>query len=223
MREFNINLLKLAKNLSFKYSDTRNLQSDLENIALEALDEAIRRYDPNKGAKISTWARRIIDQRLFRYMDRKQSHDEIFIPVESHPDVDADSNHCDIQRHIFNKDVLTLTKKELPSISYKVIAMRFGLEGQKEHTLEEVSNILNTSRESVRRIQNKAIRRLKNSFDSVDFDTSLPSFHFAKFPFKLSVPEFNADRKSAVYRKPFMGYFTIIDGQDAIVNVFPNG
>jgi RNA polymerase primary sigma factor len=55
-------------------------------------------------------------------------------------------------------DVLkTLTRRE-----HHVICLRYGLENQKEHSLEEVAKIIDKTRERVRQIEMKAIRKLKH-------------------------------------------------------------
>lgn len=51
-------------------------------------------------------------------------------------------------------DVLTDREKE-------VIALRYGLSSEQPHTLEEVGGIFNLSRERVRQIQSKAMRKLR--------------------------------------------------------------
>lgn len=51
---------------------------------------------------------------------------------------------------------------ELAPRERKVIRLRFGLGGTREHTLEEVAKVLRVTRERVRQIEAHAIRRLRH-------------------------------------------------------------
>ena len=55
--------------------------------------------------------------------------------------------------------LLTLTMRE-----EEIIRLRFGLNGDKPKTLEEVSKIFGISVESVRKIESKALRKLRNRY-----------------------------------------------------------
>jgi RNA polymerase primary sigma factor len=60
--------------------------------------------------------------------------------------------------------------KELDDREKKILKMRFGLDGEKPKTLEEVSQEIGRTRERVRQIQNQALQRLKNMlFDEAGF------------------------------------------------------
>lgn len=60
--------------------------------------------------------------------------------------------------------------KELDEREKKILKMRFGLDGEKPKTLEEVSQEIGRTRERVRQIQNQALQRLKNMlFDEAGF------------------------------------------------------
>ena len=47
-----------------------------------------------------------------------------------------------------------------------ILTMRYGLHGQRVRTLEEVSQAINLTRERVRQIENRAIKKLRNSPDA---------------------------------------------------------
>ena len=43
----------------------------------------------------------------------------------------------------------------------KVLCLYFGLEGEREHTLEEIGNLLGVTRERIRQLRDRALRRLR--------------------------------------------------------------
>ena len=43
----------------------------------------------------------------------------------------------------------------------KVLRLYFGLEGEREHTLEEIGNTLGVTRERIRQLRDRALRRLR--------------------------------------------------------------
>lgn len=76
----------------------------------------------------------------------------------------------DLQKQI-NKVLGNLTSKE-----ETILRMRFGLNGYKQHTLEEVAKEFGVSRERIRQIEAKAIRKLKKPHNaSILKEFSLPN------------------------------------------------
>lgn len=80
-------------------------------------------------------------------------------------DVADDSADQDIVESVNNfvlaeqisKMLQTLSKRQRP-----VIILRFGLEGMKEHTLEEVGQILGVSKERARQIEARTLKLLRH-------------------------------------------------------------
>lgn len=54
----------------------------------------------------------------------------------------------------------------------KVLRLYFGLEGEREHTLEEIGNLLGVTRERIRQLRDRALRRLREG----DKGNALESF-----------------------------------------------
>jgi RNA polymerase sigma factor (sigma-70 family) len=60
------------------------------------------------------------------------------------------------------KDVLEKGLERLTPREKQVLCFRFGLCGQKEHTLEEIAEIMHVTRERVRQIEQKGLRKMRN-------------------------------------------------------------
>jgi RNA polymerase primary sigma factor len=54
----------------------------------------------------------------------------------------------------------------------KVLRLYFGLEGGREHTLEEIGDILGVTRERIRQLRDRALKRLREG----DMGEALASF-----------------------------------------------
>jgi len=79
-----------------------------------------------------------------------------FIPDEGQPSpVDAASKQL-LKDHL-DEVLATLTEREA-----KVLKLRFGLEASKQMTLEEVGKVFGVTRERIRQIEAKALRKLKH-------------------------------------------------------------
>ena len=62
--------------------------------------------------------------------------------------------------------------KTLDARDAKVLRLYFGLEGEREHTLEEIGNLLGVTRERIRQLRDRALRRLREG----DKGAALESF-----------------------------------------------
>jgi len=62
-----------------------------------------------------------------------------------------------------------MKRSQLSEREAMVIAMRFGLAGNTDHTLEEVGKQLGVTRERVRQIEAKALRKLRRNKDLHSF------------------------------------------------------
>ena len=70
----------------------------------------------------------------------------------------------------FEADDIRSVLDKLNEREQKVLRMRFGLDDGKEHTLEEVGQELHVTRERIRQIEAKALRKLRQSGKSAGLE-----------------------------------------------------
>ena len=88
--------------------------------------------------------------------EEEDSHLGDFIPNDDAPDPQDAASHTLLKEQL--ADVLdTLTPRE-----EKVLSLRFGLEDGRSRTLEEVGKEFNVTRERIRQIEAKALRKLRH-------------------------------------------------------------
>ena len=88
--------------------------------------------------------------------EEEDSHLGDFIPDEDAPAPDTAASHT-LLREQLSEVLQTLTPRE-----DKVLRLRFGLEDGRSRTLEEVGREFNVTRERIRQIEAKALRKLRH-------------------------------------------------------------
>ena len=88
--------------------------------------------------------------------EEEDSHLGDFIPDDDAPAPAEAASHT-LLREQLNEVLNTLTEREA-----KVLKLRFGLEDGKSRTLEEVGQRFEVTRERIRQIEAKALRKLRH-------------------------------------------------------------
>jgi RNA polymerase primary sigma factor len=66
-----------------------------------------------------------------------------------------------VQQRLLEEDISNALS-ELSDREASIIKLRFGLEGNRSHTLKELGEIFGVTRERIRQIQQKALRKLRS-------------------------------------------------------------
>ena len=84
---------------------------------------------------------------------------------------EAAEPELEVENRLLTESV-TEALKTLDARDAKVLRLYFGLEGEREHTLEEIGNLLGVTRERIRQLRDRALRRLREG----DKGAALESF-----------------------------------------------
>ena len=162
-------VLAMAKRSYVKDIDYSDLVSEGNMALLRAIDK----FDAGKGFKFSTYACRAI-LKSFSRVSMKQSRYRQRFPTEFDPTMER-SNYTEEKRKSHNddcaedvKEILIQNKANLTNVEVSVIEHRFAIgnyqqthEDAKPLTLEQVGKIIGVTKERVRQIQNKALKKIK--------------------------------------------------------------
>ena len=173
--------LRLALKISVQYEEKTTISvEDLFSVACLGLIKAVDSYDVQKDTYFASYSSLWIKQYVDRYiMDRetiiripiyqKDKIDEIV--VDSLDEIMDENKNFDLED---NFDVYEISEKNqlkeiigkaLNTLTYKekeVIKMRFGLNDYKEYTLDDIGYKFGVTRERIRQIEARALRKLKN-------------------------------------------------------------
>ena len=168
--------LRLVAYIAKKYISADNGRSleELISIGTIGLMKAIDSFDTEKG-KLSTYAARCIENEYLMMLrgERKRQKDvSLYNAIGS----DGDGNEINFMDIIesegplieeqceTNEDIRKLTQcidKILNPRELLIVAKRYGLYGNEEHTQQQVADELNISRSYVSRIEKKALEKLR--------------------------------------------------------------
>ena len=170
--------LRLVAHVCKKYSNSNVNQDDLISIGTIGLIKGINSFKQEKGARLSTYVSRCIDNEILMYFRAtKKLSSEVYLsdPIGK----DKDDNVVTLQEVLENdersvEDSVDLKmkvkllyekmKNVLKDRERTILELRFGLDGNKPKTQIEIAKSMGISRSYVSRIETKAIGKLAKEF-----------------------------------------------------------
>ena len=133
--------LRLVAHIAKKYQNVEEDMEDLISIGCIGLIKAVNSFDSGKG-RLATYACRCIDNELLMMLrSRKKLSREVSLYEPIGQDKEGNAIH--------------LLERE-----YRILVMRYGILGCKEHTQQEVGDVLGISRSYVSRMEKRALHKL---------------------------------------------------------------
>lgn len=169
--------MRLVAHIVKKYSQTDYEMEDLISIGTIGLIKAVDTFNPDRASRLGTYAAKCIDNEILMFLraERKRGREvSLYEPIgvdkegnaislvdvieaESKDMTEKVSTDQDIRR------MYSAYQEALSSREKQVIAMRYGLFGEKEHTQREVAAVLGISRSYVSRIEKGALFKLRGA------------------------------------------------------------
>ncbi|MDG1895360.1 MAG: sigma-70 family RNA polymerase sigma factor [Fuerstiella sp.] len=131
------------------------------------LIKAVERFDYSRGFRFSTYATHSVQRELYRSSGKRQKLR--LTEVSTAPEILLESveDRSDVQGYEEQDRrvdyVRSLIEKVLPERERRVVISRFGLESDTGKTLREIGDVMGLSKERVRQLQLRALKRLQDS------------------------------------------------------------
>ena len=153
---------------------------DLISIGTIGLIKAVRTFSPEKNIKLATYASRCIENEILMFI-RKTSQIKGELSLDEPLNTDWDGNEL-LLSDVLGSDpdmvgmnvehddecrMLRLVLERLPKRDREIMYMRFGLEGQIEHTQKQVADKINISQTYISRLEKKIIFMLKKELQNI--------------------------------------------------------
>ncbi len=171
--------LRLVVHIAKKYIKSEQELEDYTSIGTIGLIKAIDSYKENKGYKISTYASRCIENEILMYI-RSSKKQKAEVSMNQVIGTDKDGNDMelidtlelkeqDAIDNIYNKTLLSqvidFLNSKLNSREQYIMNKRYGLNGEKPKTQQELADELGISRSYVSRIETKIQRLLSKNIN----------------------------------------------------------
>ncbi len=166
--------LRLVVYIAKKFESPQSSVEDLISIGTIGLIKAVNTFSPERNIKLATYASRCIENEILMFL-RKSSQLKNEVSIDEPLNTDWDGNElllCDIlgsepdtvniniEKELETQQLLLAVSK-LSERESKIMELRFGLNGYKEHTQKQVADMLGISQSYISRLEKRIIERLK--------------------------------------------------------------
>ena len=170
--------LRLVAHISKKYLSTNIEQDDLISIGTIGLIKGINSFNSSKNIKLATYAARCIENEILMFIrSSKKNKAEVYLNEPIGKDSDdnevtlievLENNERNIEDEIDIKLKIKKLYKKMKDVlkerEQEILELRYGLDGRKPKTQNEIASMMGISRSYVSRIETKAISKLSKEF-----------------------------------------------------------
>ena len=170
--------LRLVVYIAKKFDSPGANVEDLISIGTIGLIKAVNTFSIDRNIKLATYASRCIENEILMFL-RKSAQLKNEVSLDDPLNVDWDGNELllsdllgsdpdEVNRGIeqeAEKKVLLEAVSKLQPREKKIMELRFGLNRGKEHTQQEVADVLGISQSYISRLEKRIIARLRQDIE----------------------------------------------------------
>ena len=174
--------LRLVAHVAKKYQGSFD-QDDLISVGTIGLIKAINTYREGLGTQLATYTARCIENEILMLLraDKKKKNtlslsdvvgtdkDGNQLTLMDLLSIDDESVFNQVEKTVKSGKLTTLLKSVLDEREYRIMVLRYGLNGNVPLPQREVSKLLKISRSYVSRIEKKAVIKLQKAIKKEDF------------------------------------------------------
>ena len=172
--------LRLVVYIAKKFENSNVNIEDLISIGTIGLIKAVNTFSPDRNIKLATYASRCIENEILMFL-RKAAQSKYEVSIEEPLSTDWDGNElllsdilgsdsdtvsADIEQEVEISQLMEAVSR-LNTREAMIMELRFGLNGNKEHTQKEVADLLGISQSYISRLEKKIIGKLKLDLEKV--------------------------------------------------------
>ncbi|WP_407384052.1 RNA polymerase sporulation sigma factor SigE [Ruminococcus sp.] len=172
--------LRLVVYIAKKFENSNVNIEDLISIGTIGLIKAVNTFSPERNIKLATYASRCIENEILMFL-RKTTQNKYEISIEEPLSTDWDGNElllsdilgsdndtvsADIEQEAEITQLMEAVSR-LNTREAMIMELRFGLNGNQEHTQKEVADLLGISQSYISRLEKKIIGKLKQDLEKV--------------------------------------------------------
>lgn len=173
--------LRLVVYIARKFENSGVGIEDLISIGTIGLIKAVNTFCPDRNIKLATYSSRCIENEILMHL-RKTAAQKNEISFDEPLNIDWDGNELllsdvlgsdadEVNRGVEQEAERQQLRECISHLSARertIMQMRFGLNGQREHTQKEVADLLGISQSYISRLEKKIIKRLRRDIEKAE-------------------------------------------------------
>lgn len=174
--------LRLVAHIAKKYSHSMDID-DLISIGSIGLVKGISTFEVKKGTQLATYLARCIENEILMALRSSKRYRSVF-SLNDPLGVDGDGNEFSLidvlsinQDSVFKQVEMGMLSEKLDSVmkqcltarEYRILQLRYGLNGKPAYTQLKTAEMLGISRSYISRIEKKALAKIRGKLEKQDY------------------------------------------------------